>query len=83
MATHYVSLIGPLVGIMYPLPDDLGTERQRRTAVHTSRLGKLWHSIYTRDEVLEQQQRFPLTILPDEFARKLDYDSLEVARQAV
>lgn len=84
MTKYYVSLIGPFLGAYYPLPDNLETEAERRMACHTSRLKPLWCSIYTLEETLDQIGRFGGHILPDSFARKLDYDShkVEMARPA-
>lgn len=75
MAKFYASLIGPLLGLYYPLPQvfDDSPERQR-LAMNSSRLAKLWHSVYSSDEVDRQIKEFGGLKLPDEFARRLDYD---------
>lgn len=77
---YYASLMGPLLGIYYPLPFD--NERQNRIVLNTSKLSKLWCSVYTRNEVEEQIKRFGGQMLPDEFANKLDYDSFAVEKRA-
>ncbi len=77
---YYASLMGPLLGVYYPLPFD--NERQNRVALNTSRLSKLWCSVYTRKEVEEQIEQFGGVMLPDEFANKLDYDSFAVEKRA-
>jgi hypothetical protein len=75
---YYASLMGPLLGVYYPLPFD--NERQNRTALNTSRLSKLWCAVYTRHEVEDRIKQFGGVILPDEFASKLHYDSFAVAK---
>lgn len=79
MAKHYVSLIGPLLGVYYPLPFE--AEGANRIALNSSRLRALWHSIYDEEEVDRQVARFPACVkLPDAFARRLDYDMYEVEK---
>ncbi len=69
----YASLIGPLFGLYYPIPtDDMDAAR---TMMHTSKLAKLWCSIYTYEEVLGFISKFGGHVLPTEFADRLDYDS--------
>ena len=71
--TLFASLVGPLLGIYYPLPFD--NERSARIALNTSRLAKLWGGVYTRAQVNESIAKRGGLMLPDSFARKLDYDS--------
>ena len=73
MARSYASLMGPLLGMYYPLPFD--NEWQNRMALNTSRLSKLWCSVYTLEEVEQQIKLYGGFMLPDGFANKLDYDS--------
>lgn len=75
-AKYYASLVGPLLGVYYPLPfDDEGTNR---IALNTSRLQRLWHSVYRREGVEAQIELYGGVMLPDEYARRLDYDSYKV-----
>lgn len=74
----YATLAGPLMGVYYPLPFD--NERDNRVALNTSKLAKLWCSIYPKDEVDKQVRKYGGCVLPAEFALKLDYDSFAVAR---
>lgn len=74
MATHYASLVGPLLGLYYPLPPNCETDEQRRLALATSKLKHLWCAIYTEAEVDDQVKHFGVAKLPDSFSRKLDYD---------
>lgn len=76
MARSYASSMGPLLGLYYPLPFD--NELQNRKALNTSRLSKVWCSVYSRDQVEEQIKQFGGLMLPDEFATKLDYDAFAV-----
>jgi hypothetical protein len=78
VARSYASLMGPMLGVYYPLPFD--NELQNRAALNTSRLSKLWCSVYTRDEVERQIKDFGGLILPDEFAGRLDYDAFAVEK---
>lgn len=73
---YYASLIGPLRGVYYPLPDELASEGKRRMAMNTCRLKDMWHSIYLAADVQRQALDFyDSVVLPDDFAKKLDYDS--------
>lgn len=74
--TLYASLTGPLLGLYYPLP--FHNEDECRRALNSSRLKSLWCSIYTQAEVAEQIAEYGGTIMPSEFAAKLDYDHHEV-----
>lgn len=73
MSKLYASLMGPLVGVYYPLP--FNNEGKNRIALNTSRLQHLWCSVYTRKEVEAQIERFGGLMLPDKFVHDLDYDS--------
>jgi len=77
----YASLIGPLLGVYYPLPFE--DELENRVALNSSRLEKLWCAIYEREQVELYIRRFGGTMLPEKYARALDYDSFLVdqARQ--
>jgi hypothetical protein len=79
MSRRYASLIGPLLGVYYPLPEGLNP-RQERIAMNTSRLKLLWHNVYDEGEVDSQIREFGGTKLPDSCAKNLDYDSYEVGR---
>jgi hypothetical protein len=70
---QYASLMGPLLGLYYPLPFE--SEYKNRIALNTSRLKSLWCSVYSREQVEVQVKQYGGIILPDNFARKLDYDS--------
>jgi hypothetical protein len=70
----YASLTGPLLGLYYPLPDELETREQRGIAMNTSKLKSLWCSIYPEGEVDIQLLQFGGSKLPDECAGRLDYD---------
>lgn len=72
---NYASLVGPLLGVYYPLPDELDTELLQRLAMNSSRLSKIWYSVYTEAEVDRQITEFGGTKLPDSTADNLDYDS--------
>lgn len=77
---EYASLMGPLLGVYYPLPFE--SEGKNRIALNTSRLKGVWCSVYSREEVEMQIQQFGGVMLPDEFANRLDYDSFAVERGA-
>lgn len=72
----YASLVGPLIGIYYPLPFD--TELKNRLALSSSRLKLLWCSLYDEQQVDEAIREFGGIKLPASFARALDYDSFVV-----
>lgn len=74
----YASLTGPLLGLYFPLPDDLQTRQQRGVALNSSKLAANWCSVYTKKEVAEQIAQFGGMKLPDEYARRLDYDHHQV-----
>lgn len=71
--THYASLVGPLLGVYYPLP--FADDDTNRLALSTSRLRYLWCAVYSRAEVDEQIAQWGGILLGDEYARHLDYDS--------
>lgn len=78
---HYASLTGPLIGMYFPLPAELETDDQRRVALSTSRLARLWCAVYDEAEVDRQIAEYRHgTKLPDDCARRLDYDAHEVFR---
>lgn len=71
--THYASLVGPLLGVYYPLP--FQDESTNRIALNTSRIRGLWCAVYSLAEVEEQIVQWGGIMLGDEYARRLDYDS--------
>jgi hypothetical protein len=77
----YASLVGPLLGVYYPLPLQFNNA-QCRAALNTSRLKNLWHSVYTAAEVQRQIAAYGGIALDAGFADKLDYDSHIVAEWA-
>lgn len=83
MITHYASLIGPLFGIYYPLPvfENLSgaeLEHAQRLALNTSRISKLWCSIYTKEETGKHCEDYGGIMLSRDFAQRLDYNFDEV-----
>lgn len=72
----YASLIGPLLGIYYPLPFE--DEEKNRLALNTSRLKNLWCRVYSEEEVNRQIKSFGGIKLPVSQASNLDYDSAAV-----
>lgn len=74
----YASLIGPLLGLYYPLPKECETRAQQYAAMNSSRLGPLWHSLYDEAEVDRQIAEHGGVKLPDAFASRLDYKHHEV-----
>lgn len=74
----FASLVGPLLGVYYPLPFD--GEVKNRLALNSSKLHKLWACVYTEKEVDEQVTRWGGVKLPDEFRLRLDYDSYIVEK---
>jgi hypothetical protein len=71
--TFYASLVGPLLGVYYPLP--FTNEFECRAALNCSKLRHLWCRILSREEVAQDLAEYGGVVLPDEFAMKLDYDS--------
>lgn len=69
----YASLIGPLLGIYYPLPTN--DETTARLMIGSSKLSKLWCSIYSSEYVEECIKRYGGMKLPDSCAQNLDYDT--------
>lgn len=74
MAKYYASLTGPLLGLYFPLPDQLATREQRWLAMNSSKLAKLWCSVYDEQEVDRQIKQFGGEKLSDRLSRSLDYD---------
>lgn len=74
---YYASLIGPMLGLYYPMPAGFN-KAQCRAAMNSSRMKSLWMSVYPRDEVVKQIEEFGGLMLPDQFAKQLDYDSAVV-----
>lgn len=66
----YASLVGPLVGLYYPVPTD--DENIARRMMNSSKLRSLWCSIYTKEQVDACIAKYEGSILPDVFARRLD-----------
>jgi hypothetical protein len=79
MKTLYASLVGPLLGLYYPMPVDDVIEA--RIACKTSKLTKLWCCIYTVEQMEANIKQFGGMILPDRFANLLDYDTYAVERK--
>jgi hypothetical protein len=75
---RYASLIGPLLGLYFPLPD--APEAVQRVMMNTSRLKNLWHSIYTEEQAKDGVEKFGGALLPDSQAKALDYSSFEVQK---
>ena len=73
---HYASLIGPLLDIYYPLPFE--DETRNRIALNTSKLGRLWCTIYTEEEVDDCIKNFGGIKLSEYYAERLDYNYDEV-----
>ena len=74
----YASLIGPLLGLYYPCPSSIKSSLAFRVALNSSKLSKLWCSVYTEEEVDEQIAISGGTKLPESYGGKLDYDSYKV-----
>lgn len=79
MTKLYASLVGPLLGVYYPLPFENGTKA--RIALNTSRLSKLWCSVYSADETKKLVEKHGGLILDDKFSKYLDYDSHATSSQ--
>lgn len=81
MAKRYASLVGPLLGVYFPLPTELTNRVAEGVALNTSKLQRLWCSVYDEKEVDRMIKQFGGKKLPDHpFASQLDYDSHEVER---
>jgi len=74
----YASLVGPLLGVYCPLPAELDNMVLRRVALNSSRLKHLWCAVYTEEEVKRFVSQHDGVVLPDRYARMLDYDAHEV-----
>lgn len=77
---YYASLTGPLLGLYYPIPDELDNRLLQGAAMNSSKLKSLWHSIYPSEEVDRQIQEYGGMKLPDQFAQRLDYDLYKMAQ---
>lgn len=77
---RYASLVGPLLGLYYPLPD--GTELQQRLMLNTSRLRGLWCAVYDEGEVDRMLLTHGGEKLPESMAKQLDYDHHKVFGKA-
>lgn len=76
MSRQYASLIGPLLGVYYPLP--FADEGKNRVALQTSRLKHLWCSVYTLEETQKQISEMGGIMLDESFVDKLDFNPHEV-----
>jgi hypothetical protein len=72
----YASLTGPLLGLYYPLPTD--DKEVARVMLSTSSLKQLWCSIYTETEAQHCVAKYSGMLLPEEYAKRLDYHVLPV-----
>jgi hypothetical protein len=81
-ANLYASLTGPLLGLYFPMPADIVGENQFRAALASSKLAKLWCSIYTEEQVDESIAKWGGWKLPEKLASALDYDTFAVATEA-
>ena len=79
---YYASLTGPLLGLYFPLPDELVSHNARACALNTSRLSRIWCSVYTREEALASVEKWGGSLLDDRYAARLDYDSYAVLQIA-
>jgi len=75
---YYASLTGPLLGLYFPLPDELVSDNARACALNTSKLSRLWCSIYTREAALAAIEEWGGSLLDDRHAAWLDYNSYAV-----
>ncbi len=81
---YYASLIGPMRGAYYPLPQLHGhtieaRAEARRAALTTSKLRNLWANIFTEEDVDRQIKEYGEGFkLPHLMAARLDYDSYQV-----
>jgi len=69
----YASLVGPLLGLYYPLPFE--DETICRLALQTSRLANLWCAVYPEDEINDHITKWGGIKLDDSYSKRLDYDS--------
>jgi len=65
----YASLTGPLLGLYFPLPGDDIAENKR--LLNSSKLAKLWCSVYPEVEVNKAIKKFGGVKLDESFAMKL------------
>lgn len=77
----YASLIGPLLGMYYPMPAELDTVTKCCLALNTSKLKSLWSSVYSKRAAEAQIQQYGGLLLPDNLAAHLDYDTYTVEVQ--
>lgn len=75
----YASLVGPLLGLYYPIPASLPDDESCRVALASSRLAKLWCAIYTEEQVDECVRKFGGHKLDPRYAGFLEYDTFAVA----
>ena len=74
---RYTSLTGPLLGLYYRLPQELGTDESvLRIALNSSKLRDLWCAIYTWDEVAANISQFGGQFI--DIPNQLDYDTCQV-----
>lgn len=71
MAKYYASLVGPLLGLYFPLPFE--EKDLNRRALRSSKLKHLWCAIYSRVEVEQHIRMYGGQILADRFIDQLDY----------
>jgi len=75
----YASLIGPLLGVYYPIGSDDDTTC--RVYMNNSKLKHLWCSIYSEEKVDEQIRKWGGVKLPPDMAHRLDYDIYETDKE--
>lgn len=68
----YASLTGPLLGLYFPIPTE--NKILARFMLNSSKLQKLWCSLYDEKETNILCSTYGGTKLPKEFMFKLDYD---------
>lgn len=78
----YASLVGPLLGLYYPMPAELPDEDSCRAALASSRLAKLWCSFYTEEQVDECITKWGGHKLEARYAGLLEYNQFAVAAVA-
>lgn len=75
---RYASLVGPLLGLYFPVPWD--DDEVSLCALNTSKLENLWGHVYSEDEVDRMIESRGGTKLPENAAMQLDYDSYVVQK---
>jgi len=65
---YYVSLVGPLLGLYYPLPIPASVPIEKANA---GRLRRLWCSLYTKESAQAAAEKYDGTLLPEAFAQRL------------